>query len=150
MPDKDDLCFCGHVFFGHNKDLKCKECECDYFTPKQEIPEDKPPTEKETPMPPADSSVEVTKEKKTKKKGAKQQRLPGIEDAKIQAMHDIAEEYVEVRDERQALTAREVPLKEKLIKLMHKNEKTTYRYGNLEIKLVSEKENVKVKLKSGD
>jgi len=73
-------------------------------------------------------------------------RLPGMEDARIEALESAATYYVGIRDRRQALTLQEVPAKEKLLDLMHKNNKTVYRYGNMEILVVAKEETVKVKI----
>lgn len=75
------------------------------------------------------------------------QRLPGMEDAMITALHNSALEYAEIRDQRQELTTQEVDLKSKLIKLMHKHNKETYEYNGISITLVHEDETVKVRVK---
>lgn len=78
---------------------------------------------------------------------AKQPRLPGTEDAKIQALQDKAVEYAEVRDARQKLLTEEVELKADLLKLMKKHKREEYEYEGVSIKVVTEEENVKVKIK---
>ena len=84
---------------------------------------------------------------KTTKKIERQDDLPGMEDREIKALHDAALDYAEIRDERQALTLREVELKTKLIDLMHQHKKTEYQKGNISISLVVEKEKVRVRVK---
>lgn len=58
-----------------------------------------------------------------KKKIARQKDLPGMEDRKITAIENAAQDYAEIRDQRQELTTQEVELKTKLLKLMHTNGK---------------------------
>jgi hypothetical protein len=76
----------------------------------------------------------------------KQEALPGMADRKIKALQDAAMDYADIRDQRVALTAQEVELKEKLIDLMHKHERETYTYQGVTITLVHEEESVKVKV----
>lgn len=78
----------------------------------------------------------------------KQQRLPGTEDAKIAELQTLAEDYADIRDERQGLTQKETGLKSKLITAMKKHKKKEYDFGGVHIELVVEKETVKVKIRS--
>ena len=90
------------------------------------------------------------KEAKAQKKSRRiprQNPLPGMEDGKLQAIENAALDYAELRDERQALTVKEVELKQKLIDLMHKHEKTEYKRNGISVKLVVEQEGVKVRVK---
>lgn len=73
--------------------------------------------------------------------------LPGMEDSAIEAIEKAAIAYVEVRDERMALTQQETLLKDKLLKVMHAHKKDHYSRGNLDIRIVPEGETVKVRLK---
>ena len=57
-----------------------------------------------------------------------------------------AECYADGRDERMAMTKREVDLQNDLLKLMHKHKKTEYICGNVEIHVVPEREKAKVKI----
>lgn len=69
---------------------------------------------------------------------AKRQRqadLPEMEDRAIKPLEDAAEEYAEIRDERIKLNAQEVKLKKRVRDLMHKHNKTAYRYGGVVIEL---------------
>ena len=97
----------------------------------------------------------VTKKKtaakapKEVKKGARQQQLPEMEDNKISVLEDLALSYAEVRDERMGLSKQEVELKGKLLDLMKAQKKEHYHRGNIKIDIVHEKENVKVKVKTG-
>src|ERR1035438_8809714 len=81
-------------------------------------------------------------------KSARQDRLPGMADAKIQALHNAAMDYADIRDQRQALTKQEVDLKQKLITLMHSHKKEVYDYNGVHIELIVEEETVKVRVKS--
>jgi hypothetical protein len=86
-------------------------------------------------------------EEKPKKKGPRQEQLPGIENRAIKELEDLARDYKEVQKDRMALTVREVELQQSLITAMHKLKRTEYRYGNLEVTLTVEKEKVRVKIK---
>lgn len=81
------------------------------------------------------------------KKIARQESLPGLEDRAIKAIDNAAMDYAEVRDQRQALTADESSLKAELLELLKKHKKTHYKHGKVEVTLVTEKENVKVRVK---
>jgi hypothetical protein len=83
--------------------------------------------------------------KKSAKKG-RQKRLPGMADAKLEALHNAALSYAEIRDQRQALTKQEVELKGSLLTLMHKSKKDHYEYNGVTIDLVAEQETVKVRV----
>lgn len=63
------------------------------------------------------------------------------------AIERAAHDYVDIRDARMELTAKEVPAKQKLIDAMHKAAVKVYRRGNLEVVLTVEKEKIKVRLK---
>lgn len=83
-------------------------------------------------------------------KRPKSQRLPGMEDNRIDSLHDAASEYAEIRDQRIELNQREIKLKDKLLKLMHKLDRTTYACDGVSVALVMEEETVKVKIKKPD
>lgn len=74
---------------------------------------------------------------------AKQQRL--IE-SKIADLQDLAQQYAEVRDERQRQGAEEVRLKGELLAAMKKHKLKDYTYEGVEIHVVVESEKVKVKI----
>lgn len=80
----------------------------------------------------------------------RQQRIPGTEDAKIDALEEIAEDYAEIRDKRQLLTVQEVDLKSKVLDLMKANGKEHYRRNGVEITIIHEDETVKVRVKKAD
>ena len=80
-----------------------------------------------------------------KKKQPKQEEL--IEDREIKPLNDAAYEYVNIRDQRLALLREEIPLAEKVLKLMEKYDLTTYHYENVTIKIRYEQKKVQVKVK---
>lgn len=84
------------------------------------------------------------------KKGPKQGRLPTMEDPAIEELEDSAEEYVDIRDQRMELTREESRLKEELLGLMHKHNKTTYIHEGVEIKVIVESEKLRVRIKKED
>lgn len=84
------------------------------------------------------------------KKIPRQQPLPGMENAKIAKLENIALDYAELRDQRQVLSVQEVDLKTKLIDEMHKQKKTEYKRNGIDIKLTVEKEGIKVRVKATD
>lgn len=86
------------------------------------------------------------KAKAPKKSKPKQKDLPGMEERRIPELHTAAENYAEVRDERMILTKKEVELKDELLGMMKKHGKESYKFDDVEIKVVHEKEKVKVKI----
>jgi len=80
----------------------------------------------------------------------RQQRIPGTQDARIDALEEIAEDYAAIRDKRQLLTTQEVDLKGKVLDLMKANNKEHYRRNGVEITIVHEEESVKVRVKKAD
>ncbi len=78
-------------------------------------------------------------------KKPRQQRLPGTEDAKIKKLHDLAEDYMEARDARMAAGRKEKVVKDEVIAEMKRSGRENYNDGELQISLVHEKENLKVK-----
>ena len=83
-------------------------------------------------------------------KQAKQARLPGTENARIDALEDAAEAYAAVRGERQELALSEVQLKGKLLSLMKANKKEKYMRDGIKIWIVHEEETVKVRVKKAE
>jgi hypothetical protein len=81
---------------------------------------------------------------------AREQRLPGTEDPKIEALHNAALDYAEIRDKRQELTTEEVALKKKLLAIMKSHNKQTYNYKGVSVRVVHEDETVKVRIKKDD
>lgn len=80
----------------------------------------------------------------------RQHRIPGTEDAKIDALEEIAEDYASIRDQRQLLTVQEVDLKSKVLDLMKANGKEHYRRNGVEITIIHEDETVKVRVKKAE
>ncbi|MEW6212722.1 MAG: hypothetical protein AB1631_30635 [Acidobacteriota bacterium] len=76
-----------------------------------------------------------------------QQNLPEMEDSKrrIPAIHNAAEKYVTARDERMALTEKEVETKKHLREVMRKYDLTHYQYEDLEVTIEVAEEKIKVK-----
>lgn len=95
------------------------------------------------------SAAKPKKEVPAKKaeKGPRPQRLPGLEDPKIEALEAKALDYAEVRDQRMALSSQEIELKKDLLDLMKAQKKEHYKRGTIEINIVHESENIKVKVK---
>jgi len=82
---------------------------------------------------------------KDKPKRPKQQDL--IENREIKRLTDLAHEYAEIRDQRQAALREEIKLKEKLLAELKKQELTTYIYQDVEVDIVPEGETVRVKIR---
>jgi hypothetical protein len=85
-----------------------------------------------------------------KKPRAKAQALPGMEDHAIKPLEEIAEQYVEIRDQRMELTESEHTLKINALKLMKKYGKTVYRHNGVEILVITGEDDVKVRVRKGD
>lgn len=79
----------------------------------------------------------------------RQARLPEMDDAKIEELHDAALDYAKIRDQRQALTTQEVDLKQELLRLMKSHGKEKYHYNGVEIEVTHEEESVKVRVSKG-
>lgn len=93
----------------------------------------------------------------------KQSDLPAIEGkgvapVKIPAIDKLADKYIEIRDQRMAMTPEEVKAKQALIDALHKNEDKigldptgaiVYRYDTIVITLHAGKDKLKVKDMSG-
>lgn len=77
-------------------------------------------------------------------------RLPGMEDAQIESLETLAESYKKVQKRRLKALAEEVKLKDELMTEMKANKKRHYKYGGLEIEIVTTKEKVRVKTAKED
>ena len=77
---------------------------------------------------------------------SKQARLPQMDDPVIEEIEAAAEKYVDIRDQRMALTDQEVDRKGLLLTLMKRHDKTHYKRNGVEVSVVVEKEKVKVKV----
>lgn len=78
--------------------------------------------------------------------GPRQKRLPTMEDPKIEELEAAAEEYVDIRDQRMALTPEEHRLQTELLGLMHKHNRVSYVHAGCEIKVIVTDEKVRVKI----
>lgn len=65
----------------------------------------------------------------------------------IKEIENLAGDYVEARDRRQAILADEIDLKEKLMAAMKRNKLETYSFDGYMVEIVHEEETVKVKKK---
>ncbi len=74
----------------------------------------------------------------------KDQSLPGMERTTNKEVSDAAERYVDARDKRIKMLAKEVELKDVLSEKMHKHGFTTYRDDDLVVEIVPGKEKLKV------
>lgn len=84
--------------------------------------------------------------KKEKKKGPRQQDIPGLEDRAIQELQDAALSYAEARDERMELSKQEADCKSRVLAIMKKHGKTVYRHDNIYVELIPEDVKVKVRV----
>jgi len=86
---------------------------------------------------------------RARRRRAKQETFEEMKQEEIPAVTEAAEKYVALRNERMELTRSEVDAREFLIDLMHKNNLTTYKVGNMTATLEA-KEKVKVKVEEED
>jgi len=70
-----------------------------------------------------------------------------MEDHAIKPLEDIATSYADIRDQRMALTEEEKSLKDHARRLMKQYNKTIYKHGGVEIRIVPGEEDVKVKVR---
>jgi len=80
---------------------------------------------------------------------ARQEALPGMEDRKLKDIHEAALNYADLRDARIEASGPEVDAKATLLQLMKKHQLEHYKFNGVEVDLVHEKENVKVKVHAG-
>jgi len=76
-----------------------------------------------------------------------QPSLPGMEDAAIDELENVARDYVSVRDRRMALTEQEVDANALVLSMMKKHGKEVYRRDGIEIQIVAKDEKARVKIK---
>lgn len=76
----------------------------------------------------------------------RQQRIPGTEDAKIDALEDAAQDYAAICDQIQLAGTKKRNAKVTMLQLMKKNEKVSYRHDGIEIKVVPEEETIRVRV----
>lgn len=86
-------------------------------------------------------------EKKLSKPSPRQTTLPGMADRKIAALENAALHYADVRDERMRWTKQEVDAKKEVQRLMHEQNRERYERDGIEIELVPEGENVRVRVR---
>jgi predicted 3-demethylubiquinone-9 3-methyltransferase (glyoxalase superfamily) len=77
----------------------------------------------------------------------KQARIPGTEDAAIQELESLAEDYAEKRDKRLEVGKAEIELKGQLLAAMDKHKKKKYEHAGVSIEVTVEKRKVKVRIK---
>lgn len=80
----------------------------------------------------------------------KQARLEGTEQGLIPEIVELADEYVDVRNQRMDLTKQEVELNARLLAAMHKNNLTEYSFDGKIVSVNSGKEKVKVSSNEDD
>src|SRR5580765_3665263 len=73
--------------------------------------------------------------------------LPGMVDARIPALENIAGDYADIRDQRMDLNSQESKLKAKTLGLMREHGKAVYKRDGIEIRIIEGEENIKVRLK---
>jgi hypothetical protein len=101
----------------------------------------------------------MTKKKKAKKgkkldpvkrptpaRKPRQARLPGTEDAAIEELEALAENYAGARDRQREAGKEQKELRKSIATAMHNNGKTTYRHGGVFITLLDNDEEVRVKV----
>ena len=71
-------------------------------------------------------------------------RLPGMEDSRIEELDSAALEYKKYQKKRMAALAKEVEQKEKLMGIMKAQKRKHYKYGDIEIDIISTQEKLKV------
>jgi hypothetical protein len=102
---------------------------------------------KNRPHDPTDEPPENVPSAEGRAKKPRQARLPEMEDNQIEELEVAAESYAAIRDERMALTPQEKKLKDDLLAAMKRHSKEKYVRDGIEIKVVHEKETVKVRVK---
>jgi DNA-directed RNA polymerase subunit M/transcription elongation factor TFIIS len=87
---------------------------------------------------------------RSRKPRPEQADLPGTEDSAIAPLENAAKKFKRIKEERKELNVEEAKLRSSLVALMHKYGKTSYRRHGVEIDLIPESENVKVKIADED
>lgn len=90
--------------------------------------------------------TEVKEAPTEKPKRGEQKSLPGMQDREIEALQKGARRYAAIRDQRMALTEKEVELRDELLGMMKQRHKIHYLYEGVEITVVAEREKVKVRI----
>ena len=73
-----------------------------------------------------------------------------MDDPKIEELEGLAEDYAEVRDERMELSTRESNLTKDLLSAMKRLKRESYVHEGISIKIIHEKENVKVRINKAE
>ena len=94
------------------------------------------------------SNLNYAKPKKVVKKSPRPQALPGMEDRAVETIETMARDYADIRDERIQLNVKESQLKSDLMTEMKRLKKDHYKRDGVEITIIHEKENLKVKVKA--
>ena len=76
-----------------------------------------------------------------------QEDLPSMEEPEIQELETLAAQYAVIRDKRIKLNEKEGELKKDLLTKMKAHGKQQYEHGNVSIKIITEEETVKVRIK---
>lgn len=82
----------------------------------------------------------------TKTKTPRQKRFETMDDPIIEGLQGLAEEYYDLKEKRQRLKTREVELKAELLAVMKGEDKTSYHYQGVTIKVTHEREGVSVRV----
>ena len=93
------------------------------------------------------SKRKIVAEKGFKARHPRSRPLPGMEDARIQPLENVAASYADIRDQRIALNKDEHALKTLALSLMKKYGKSLYRHEGIEIRVIPGEEDIKVKIK---
>jgi hypothetical protein len=80
-----------------------------------------------------DKKPKTPKTKRPKQPDLPDLKGPGVAPEQFKDIESIADDYVEVRDERMTLTNREVTLRTALGQVMHEHSLTVYRYDGFEV-----------------
>lgn len=82
----------------------------------------------------------------TSRKRGRQKRLPTMEDAAIEELESLAEDYRGALDERMEALKTEIDLKDKLLASMKHHGKEKYFHAGVSIEVVNSKDKVKVRI----
>ena len=76
----------------------------------------------------------------------RQHRIPGTEDARIDALEDAVQDYAAICDKILLLGTSKRKVKVTILQLMKDNEKEVYRRDGIEIKVIPEEERIRVRV----
>jgi len=86
-------------------------------------------------------------DKPEKKRGPRQERLPGTEDPAITDLETLAQDYAELRDGRMRILAAEVKKKGEILAAMKKHKRSSYTHESVEIEIEPTGEKLTVRVK---